>query len=279
MILAINTDCNIITATPETSYLTNLQSGNPTTCCTYLELGVNCCTTEKLCLRSLYVLDYSLTSCGISGAYNYFDITYTGIDISCVKEIEYTDLLTGLPVIETNPTDLVVRFQYSAAGTLAVDLKVRTCDDLCLEYLVEGDITIPNYLDPCTHNDTGPTTTRPALPAGVTIVGTDLLITPEAFGQTGTEFGDGVYYVALVQDNVPESDAIFIDCDVQCRVIDYISKDPCSNIYAIYQGLLFAGLCTTISYTQMCSMWNYLGQKLSYFNTSPCETGSDCGCN
>ena len=284
MILTINADCNVITATPETAYLTNIQNGVSTACCTYLDLGINCCATSQLCLRNLYTLDYSVTGCGTevvnAVTYNYFDVTYTGIDISCVAEIEYNSFITSSTVIETSPTDLVVRYHYASKVPLDITLIIRTYTDLCLEYSVQGIIEITDYLIPCgTVIDSGPTPVYPALTAGVTISGTDFLITAEAYGQTSSTFADGVYYVGLVQDNVPESDSIFADCDVQCKVIDYVSKDPCSNLYAVYQSLIYAGACTTISYTQMCSIWTYIGLKLGYFKSSPCAEVSDCGCN
>jgi len=281
MILAINNDCTQLTVTPETAYLTNIQSGLSSACCTYLEITPNCCTPIKLCLRSLYTLDYSVTGCGTADGYDYFDLTFSGIDLSCITEVEYTDFTTSSTITETPPTDLVFRLSFTRGTTsLPFTFLFRTCDDSCLEYQVDGIITISNTSDHCNNfSDSGPSTTRPDLPTGVTVSGSDFLVDPEAIGQSGT-FSDGVYCVSLVQNNIPESDSIFVDCNVECKVVNKVVEDPCSNIYALYKALQFADNCGTLTCQQKCDLWYYIGSELDYFDNNPCEEDtSDCGCN
>ena len=281
MILSMNADCTQLTVTPETSYLTNIQSGLSSACCTYLEITPNCCTPVQLCLRSLYTLDYTVTGCGTDGGYDYFDLTFTGVDLSCLTSVEYTDFTTSSTIVETPPTDLVFRLSFTRGlTTLPFTFLFRTCEDSCLEYQVDGLITISNTTDHCNnYADSGPTTTYPTLPSGVSINGSDFLIDPEAIGQTNT-FSDGVYCVSLVQNNIPESNSIFVDCNVECKVVDAVIKDPCSNIYALYKALQFADTCGTLTCQQKCDLWYYIGSELDYFDNNPCEEDtSDCGCN
>lgn len=285
MTIAVNADCTQITLTPaDPSYITNIQTGVSSTCCTYLEIGTNCCDTTNLCLRSNYSLDYSVSQCGTevinSVTYNYFDITLTGIDVACVQELEYTSFINSVNTVETNPSDLTVRLYYTTQTSLAFEILIKTCTDSCLEYKVEGLLTISDIGDPCNnYSDSGPAVTIPTLPTGVSISGTDLIIIPSAFGYSTTAFPAGVYTFSLVQNNVPDGDSVFVNCDVLCKVTDYIADDLCSNLYALYNALVYADSCDTITYEQKCSLWEYIGKELDYFETSPCGETSDCGCN
>jgi hypothetical protein len=285
MILSINDDCTQLTITPETDYLTNIQSGDSSACCTYLEITPNCCTPFQLCLRSNYFLDYSVSGCGTEVVdtitYDYFDITITGIDSSCVQELEYTSFINANNTLEVNPTDLTIRLYYSGITLLPFEIFIRTCDPTCLEYQIDGSITIIDPADPCFNfADSGPTITIPDLPTGVTIVGSDILVTPEAVDQNTTSFQAGIYCVSLVQDNIPESNSIFIDCGVECKVVDEVIEDPCSNLYGLFKALQFSDTCSTLTCQQKCDLWYYIGSELDYFDNNPCEEGtSDCGCN
>jgi hypothetical protein len=284
MILTINNTCTEFTATTETDYLDNLLSGDPSACCTYLELSVNCCTPNTLCLRSLYNLDGSVTECGTetvnSVLYNFIDFTYTGIDVDCVQEVEITDVLTGGTTIYTSPDDLTFRIYFTKPDPIEMVCKIKTCDSLCLTYEVANSITFSNPLDICgSINDTGSSVTYPALPSEITIVGDVITLTPAAFGLTGNTFTDGVYNVVLSQNNIPESESTFVDCSVECAVVDFIADNLCSNLFSLYKALKYADECDTITYEQKCGLWEYIGRKLDYFETSPCGVTNDCGCS
>jgi hypothetical protein len=286
MILSINDDCTQLTITPETDYLTNIENGVSTACCTYLEITPNCCTPIPLCLRSNYVFDYSVVGCGTelvdAVSYDYFDIFFSGIDVSCVTQAEYTSFITVENTVETNPTDLTFRLYFSrGTTTLPFTFLLRTCEDFCLEYQIDGLITITDVNDHCNNfSDSGPTVTIPELPTGVTIDGANILVDTGAVGQAGTQFQSGVYCVSLVQNNIPESNSIFIDCGVECKVVDKVVEDPCSNLYALFKALQFADTCATLTCQQKCDLWYYIGSELDYFDNNPCEEDtSDCGCN
>jgi len=285
MTLTVNSDCTQITATPVAPYVTNLTNGVSSVACSYLELQVNCCTPVQLCLRTLYVFDYSVTGCGTevvdTVTYNYFDVTYTGIDVAGVKEIEYNDFINMTTVIEVSPSDLVVRYHYASKTPLNITLKIRTCDDVCLEYEVQGIIEITDYGVPCgVVIDSGPTSVYPALPTGVVVSGSDLLISPTAFSSSATTFGDGIYSISMVQNNIPDTDSTFVDCTVECNVTDYIASNLCSNLYSLYKALIYADSCSTITVEQKCALWEYIGRELDYFEGSPCDSGAaNCGCN
>jgi hypothetical protein len=289
MTISVNADCSQITLTPaDTSWITNITSGDADTCCTYLQIGTNCCDTTDLCIRTDLTgqLDYSITGCGSetidSVSYNYYELTITGINLSCVQQLEYTDgsSATGTR-IENNPTDLVVRIYYTGITTINFSVYLRTCTTNCIEYQIDGTIIITSLVDRCApgnYSDSGPNVTIPDLPDGVTISGTDLLIDPDAFGMVDN-FNAGIFWFSLVQNNIPDSNSVFVNCDVLCKVTDYIADDLCSNLYALYNALVYADSCETVTYEQKCSLWEFIGKELNYFETSPCGATSDCGCN
>lgn len=286
MTLTVNDDCSQITLIPDTAYITNIESGLSTACCTYIAYNVNCCGETNLCLRSNYTIDYGISGCGtelVDGvSYDYFDLTFTGIDVSCLETVIYTDFKTGSTQTETNPTDLTFRLHFTrGALLLPFSFTFQTCDTDCLQYITTGSISISNINDHCNNNsDTGPTTTIPGLPTGVTINAGNVLITPDAFGQTGSTFNPGVYCLSLVQNGIPESDSIFIDCGVECLLVDKLAEDQCSNLYALFKALKFADECSTVTCEQMCALWEYIGKELNYFENNPCDDEtSDCGCN
>jgi len=279
LIITVQEDCEYITLTADPEEIfSDIQDSPTSACCYQLTLGLNCCGNTVLPIRSLYTFGYSITDCGTELIEDilksYVDITFTGVNASCVSNITYTQQESPFRTLSfDSPTDMTFRSYIAGPGVKNYDVVITTTCGL--EYLLEFTITVVTI---CSTTQSALTVTYPELPAGVEItgVGLNMILYPEAFGLTGDTLPAGIYFISISDNNVSLSDSVFIDCGVLCKVIDYISRHCTSNLYIVFEALQMSQDCETITYAQKCSMWNYLGRRLGYFTTTPCVVTSNC---
>lgn len=284
--VALNADCDLFTlTTPTLDYITSLDNPVPTDCCAALVLSKNCCTTSEktLYLRHLYPFVVTVENCeavNIDGI-DYHKITFgvSGVEASCVSSWTFEDSpITTASV--TDPGVLEFDYLYTAAqsgGTHIIEVGIHTCSGN-LSYALTFNFTPNGFADPCDYALLQPAIAYPSLPTGVTINGASLEIDPTVYDVTSSIFGDGVFYFSLSKNGIPVIDSMFTDCEVKCRVISFLSDYPCSDVYLFYEALTQSNDCDTVTYSQQCDLWKYLGKKLNYFSTDPCADASPCGC-
>lgn len=261
---------------------------NPTDqCCTRLEIQQNCCenTTTTYYLRHLYNLGVTIADCGqelvADLLLNYIDFTVTGIDSSCTYSVEYTNFspVGGDTLIASSTPTFRVYFGIPQS-TYNFNFDIRTCSENLL-YNMTFTLNIPDPGNFCDNPSiSNINVTYPDLPTGLTIdtLNNELVIVPELLNQSNT-FLDGVYFFSLIEDSQIETESQFFDCNVKCKVVDEVSENLCSDIFLMYEALVYSNECPTISYQQQCDLWKYIGKQLKYFENDPCTEPSDCGCN
>jgi hypothetical protein len=283
MLILENLDCEYIRVTTDPETYPQLINDNPSDiCCWTLTLGVNCCEPKlSIPIRGLYDFAYSIVNCGFELVNDvntpFVDIQITGIDAECVSQVTMTNQAgSGVLTFVGNDLNSMTFRSYVTGPSTTRNYEIvitTTCDlDYSLQFIVifNGDI--------CTYTTSALFVEAPELPAGVTMpTASEILLSPEAFGFDTETFPAGVYFVGVdPTPGAPLTNSIFMDCEVICKVIDYVSKYPTSNTYMIYDALRMSNDCLTSTYNQKCTIWNYLGKRLGYFISTPCPTTSSC---
>lgn len=291
--ITLNEDCNQFSVTnTNINAIEHIDFPLVDTCCVKLKLGVNCCETLNVPIRSLYLLEANLINCGSRQVDSLFEdfiqFSISGVDVGCVKTLKYNRLdisnssYTFTGDIPSDGNSILIDAVLSREPfpeTLIVEI-TTTCG---LTYTVTIEIT-GNYSDPsnfCSTVGFTYTIQYPDMPSGVSVSADSLTLylTPNAFGIDLDTFYDGVYYIETCENSESESNSYFVNCQTTCAAIDYVSENECTNLFSMIESLNFSNDCDTITYAQKCAIWNYVGRKLNYFSVTPCEVPSNCGCN
>ena len=309
MLIEKHETCNTIKLTPTDSLIITT---SPTRVCSKLFVTKDCCS-EPIELKLPLHLEFDIVSTWNVSANatqeHYFD--YASFQWSIVDDddiIESVFLNTTSPLEITKDSDNKYT-QVVAASPLLGNTTILNTD------IPNVTVTGLNSSVTITLKECGrkvnlliyiPSTDLESWELGLTQTVTDLDVSegisftytpsykitldPRVIGLLETDvFPDSVYNF-LIEDTYKTGSTLttrveeasrFLECSTQCQVIDYIIKNPTSNLHMIYESLVYAHNCNFISFKELCELWNYLGLKLGFFTTDPCAEAiaSDCNCN
>jgi hypothetical protein len=290
MILTSAQDCTLITVESEQNIIGNIVTADGTFCCQALEIGSKCCSTNTILpIRSLYSFNAQIAGCGQEVVdnitYEYFDITIRGLDVSCVTSVTTQAINSDLETY-TDLSDLTFRYRFNESpinATFNLTYDITTCNGLVYTFEVQLIFTPGDLCNTLTVDFQN--TIYPDLPNGVTINNLNQIeLSPEVVGMTDV-FQDGVYFIGLTETDTAtnsinnESETIFLDCFTTCKVVEYLTHNPHSNVGIYLDALKYSNDCDTVTYEKLCNLWTILGKTLGYFKVIPCEEELNNNCN
>lgn len=87
-----------------------------------------------------------------------------------------------------------------------------------------------------------------------------LVISTSLLQQSGVTVSDGIYRLELVSndedDIVTEKYCLFVDVELKCKLITYISNNLTSNIYHLYLVLSNGETCVECNCNSLCTIYD-----------------------
>lgn len=244
---------------------------------------------DASCIKKIKFTKTVKTTYASNNTVEYNDVNLlTAVPSESLSQNVYDDPVLIVDFTNTNTSGTLVLDSYflgtfvTANPTFTITVEITLCNDLVYKIEQPLTATIPNNLTGSNFTYDPPVVTYPEMPQGITLdsINNKLLLDPVVFGQDSNVLHSGIYYVALKQNGIADSDSIFVDCDVHCKVVDYISKNRDSNLFMMYEALKYADTCETLTYEQKCDIWRVLAKPLNYFIYDLCvDSPNDCGCN
>lgn len=102
-----------------------------------------------------------------------------------------------------------------------------------------------------------------------------VLLTPEQLGLSTDLVSTGIYTVtitSLVQDvgGQTSTDCVLIDCDLKCRVLEYLAENLDSPVGIYYETLKYLNVCTKCTCESGCLLLAEIESILNNTKTTPC---------
>jgi len=84
---------------------------------------------------------------------------------------------------------------------------------------------------------------------------------------------DGIYRIGItIDDQDTVFGAYFIDDELKCKIVDYLSKDFSNHIYRLHKAILYGINCNLCDFEKLCRIYKSI---LKGFNK---DKNNDCGC-
>lgn len=99
------------------------------------------------------------------------------------------------------------------------------------------------------------------------------VLTPEDLAQVGL-IEDAIYSVTIKQleeqGGVQKDNCTLIDCNIKCRVLDFVSQNLDSPVGIYYETLKYINSCATCSCETGCKLWEEIKKILDKTKPKPC---------